>query len=399
MSGTGTQIPVARPLLGEQEIEAVRRVVQSGWITQGPEVAAFEAEFAAFVGAAHACAVSNCTTGLHLALKVVGVGPGDEVITVSHSFIATANAIRYCGAVPVFVDIEPEGFNIDPGLVAAAITPKTKAILCVHQLGMPCDLARIVAIGRDHGVPVVEDAACASGSEILWDGRWERIGKPHADIACFSFHPRKLLTTGDGGMLTTNVAESDAKLRLWRQHGMGVSDVVRHGSARVIFESYPELGYNYRMTDLQAAIGRVQLARLPGLISERRRLADLYRDGLSQIDGVTAPAEKSWTRSNWQSYCITLPERLDQASVMQTLLDRGISTRRGVMNAHREAAYGEQGSHRVFGDLSRSIAAQEKSIILPLFAQMTEGELAFVVESLQQACSASSTPARLVSAS
>ncbi|PTM97194.1 DegT/DnrJ/EryC1/StrS family aminotransferase [Mycoplana dimorpha] len=400
MSATGTQIPVARPLLGEWEIEAVRRVVQSGWITQGPEVAAFEAEFAAFVGAGHACAVSNCTTGLHLALKVVGVGPGDEVITVSHSFIATANAIRYCGAVPVFVDIEPEGFNIDPGLVAAAITPKTKAILCVHQLGMPCDLARIVALGRDHGIPVVEDAACASGSEILWDGRWERIGKPHADIACFSFHPRKLLTTGDGGMLTTNVAEFDAKLRLWRQHGMGVSDVVRHGSPRVIFESYPELGYNYRMTDLQAAIGRVQLARLPGLISERRRLADLYRDGLSQIDGVTAPAEKPWTRSNWQSYCITLPERLDQASIMQTLLDRGISTRRGVMNAHREAAYGEQGSHRVSGDLSRSIAAQEKSIILPLFAQMTEAQLAFVVESLQQACSASSTPAsRLLSAS
>ena len=400
MSSVGRQIPVARPLLDEQEIEAVRRVVLSGWITQGPEVAAFESEFAAFVGASHACAVSNCTTALHLALKVVGVGPGDEVITVSHSFIATANAVRYCGAVPVFVDIEPDGFNIDPSLLEAAIIAKTKAILCVHQIGMPCDLAQIVAIGRDHSIPVVEDAACASGSEILWDGRWEKIGKPHADIACFSFHPRKLLTTGDGGMLTTEVAEFDAKFRLWRQHGMGVSDVVRHGSQRVIFESYPELGYNYRMTDLQAAIGRVQLARLPGLVSQRRRLAERYTEALSHIEGVAAPVDKSWTRSNWQSYCITLPDWLDQASIMQALLDRGISTRRGVMNAHREAAYAEPGSHRVVGSLARSIAAQEKSIILPLFAQMTESDLAFVMESLKQACSRSSTSAsRLVSAS
>ncbi|WP_426128776.1 DegT/DnrJ/EryC1/StrS family aminotransferase [Pararhizobium sp. PWRC1-1] len=387
MSAMLPQIPVAKPFLDEEEAEATRRVILSGWVTQGPEVAAFEREFGEFVGAPHACAVSNCTTALHLALRAVGIGPGDEVITVSHSFIATANAIRYDGGIPVFVDIGSNGFNIDPDLIEAAVTPRTKAILCVHQLGMPCDLTRIVEIGHRLSIPVIEDAACASGSEILWDGVWQKVGRPHGDIACFSFHPRKVITTGDGGMLTTNNAEYDRKFRLWRQHGMDVADTVRHGSRQVIYESYPELGYNYRMTDMQAAVGRVQLKRLPTLVARRRYLANLYTESLGDISWLETPVEPAWARSNWQSYCVKLPPWLDQRATMQVLLDKGISTRRGIMNTHREAAYANPASHRISGKLTHSVTAQEGAIILPLFAQMTDDEVRFVADVLRDMCS------------
>ena len=387
-------IPIAKPLLGEPEVDAVRRVLLSGWITQGPEVAAFEREFAACVGAPHACAVSNCTTALHLALLAAGVGAGDEVVTVSHSFIATANSIRYCNATPVFVDIHRDTFNMDPARVEAAISPRTRAILCVHQIGMPCDLPQIARIARKHSLPLIEDAACAIGSEILWDGGWERIGRPHGDVACFSFHPRKILSTGDGGMLTTRHEHWDARFRLWRQHGMSIPDTVRHGSGTVLFESYPEIGFNYRMTDLQAAIGREQLRRLPQIVARRRALATRYNVLLGDIPGLELPVEPEWARSNWQSYCVRLPAAADQKCVMQALLDAGIATRRGIMCAHREAAY-RHAPWRSEGSLEQSERAQDECIVLPLHHALTDAEQQSVAVKIREAL-ATDAPSRYV---
>jgi len=379
-----TMIPVAKPVVGEAEMEAVRRPLSSGWLTQGPEVAAFEAEFAAFVGAPHACAVSNCTTALHLALRAAGVRAGDEVITVSHSFIATANAVRYCGGVPVFVDVQADTYNIEPSRIDAALSPRTRALLVVHQLGMPCDLEAIVERARRHGVLVIEDAACAAGSEILWNGTWEHIGRPHGDIACFSFHPRKVMTTGDGGMLTTANPAFDRQFRLWRQHSMSVSDAARHASQKVVVEEYTELGFNYRMTDLQAAIGRVQLERLPAMVERRRALAKNY---LSRLAGLRLPVERAWARSNWQSFCVRLPAGCDRAGVMQAMLDDGVSTRRGVMCAHTEPAYRLEAwrTPRRDGGLRVGESISADGLILPLYDAMTEEEQSRVVASLEAA--------------
>ena len=391
-------IPVARPWLDELEVEAARLPILSGWVTQGPEVAAFEREFADYVGAKFACAVSSCTSALHLALLVVGVQPGAEVITASHSFIATANSIRLCGAIPVFVDIQPKTFNIDPNLVEDAISERTCAILCVHQMGMPCSMEEIMEIANRRSLIVVEDAACAIGSQILWNDKWETIGKPHGDIACFSFHPRKVITTGDGGMISTCNPEWDRQLRLLRQHGMSVPDTARHKAKKVIFESYSILGYNYRMSDIQAAVGRKQLNRLPEIIKRRRFLAKRYRALLEGVPGISLPEELHWTRSNWQSYCVRIPDWRDQREVMQKMLEANIATRRGTMCAHREPAYNSNswscGNNP--GDcccpkgtcarLSESEQAQDHCIVLPLFPQMTETEQDKVVAALHNAC-------------
>jgi dTDP-4-amino-4,6-dideoxygalactose transaminase len=264
-------------------------------------------------------------------------------------------------------------------------------------MGVPCNLKAINEVAKHYSIPVIEDAACAIGSEIKVNGGWEKIGKPHGDIACFSFHPRKILTTGEGGMITTSSESWDKQFRLLRQHGMSVPDVIRHGSKEIIFESYLTLGYNYRMTDIQAAIGRVQLKRLKEVIDRRRFLARRYRDLLEKVPDLRVPEEPNWARSNWQSYCVRLPDHCDQRNVMQKILDSGIATRRGIMCAHRELAYAkpmEPSGQTIFSsdrngfalNLKQSEIAQDRTILLPLFHQMTENEQDRVVSSLIDSC-------------
>jgi dTDP-4-amino-4,6-dideoxygalactose transaminase len=371
-------IPIARPYVGEEEEHAVIQSLRSGWLSQGPRVAEFEKQFAQYVGAKHAIAVSSCTTALHLAFIGAGIGPGQEVLCPSLSFIATANSIRYVGAEPVFVDIDPVTFNLDPNKIEAAITPRTRAILAVHQIGLPAAMDEINEIARRHNLLVIEDAACAIGSVH----KGKRIGAPHAWMACFSFHPRKILTTGEGGMITTNDDKVAERLRPLRQHAMTVSDVARHNAKSVVLESYDEVGYNFRMTDMQAAIGLVQLSRVEGFIERRRAFAARYTSELAKLGWLIPPAEPEGLRHNYQSYMVRLTKDapVGRDALMQRLLDHGIATRRGIMATHREAPYRAARWDR---ELPATNAATDECIIFPLFHQMSEQEQAFVLDAIR----------------
>ncbi|MBM4067999.1 MAG: DegT/DnrJ/EryC1/StrS family aminotransferase [Planctomycetes bacterium] len=369
-------IPITRPLLGEEECDAVVEALRSGWLTQGNRVAAFERAVADYVGARHAIACSSCTTALHLALHASGIGPGDEVIVPSMSFIASANSIRYVGATPVFADVEARTFNLDPVAAAEAITPRTRAILVVHQIGLPADLDGFRSLCARHGLLLLEDAACAIGAAH----HGQRIGGERA-LACFSFHPRKVITTGEGGMITTCDDGLAARLRLLRQHAMSLSDQHRHASDKVLIEEYPEVGFNYRMTDLQAAVGIEQMKRLDGILVRRRHLAERYTRRLAGIPGIEPPFVPEYATPNYQSYAVRLADGfpLSRNDLMEFLLRRGIAARRGIMTSHRELAYQHQGRR-----LPITERASDQSLLLPLYPTMTEAEQDRVVAALEE---------------
>lgn len=372
-------IPITKPFLGEEEAQAAAHAVRSGWVAQGPLVAEFERLIAARLGVEHVIATSNCTTSLHVALVCRGIGPGDEVICPSFTFIATANAVLYVGATPIFVDIDPRTYNIDPEKIEAAITPRTKAIIPVDQIGLAADLDAVHVIAHRHGLHVIEDAAPALGATYK-----SRPVGAISPITCFSFHPRKSITTGEGGAIATNDAEVAAKARVVRSHGASISDLARHNASTVTIEAYEMLGYNYRMTDIQAAIGIEQLKKLDGILARRRRLAERYNALLASIAGISAPFAPDYAPHTYQSYCV----RLDLGScpprdvVMERMLERKIATRRGIMTIHEEPYYVSR-----FGRVSLPVteSATRETLLLPLFAEMTEAEQDRVIEALRLA--------------
>jgi perosamine synthetase len=339
-------------------------------------VAEFEAAFAAAIGVKEAVAVSSCTAALHLALVVAGVGAGDEVVVPSLSFIATANAARYVGALPVFADVEEATQNLTPATVEPCLTSRTRAVILVDQAGVPCDLDAMRALCEPRGIVIIEDAACAVGS--LYRGRPVGAG---ADLAAFSFHPRKLLTTGEGGMITTPHGEIAARLRRLREHGMDVSATERHASSQPVIERYIEMGFNFRMTDIQAAIGLVQLNKIDPLIVRRRALAQRYQHLLAGIGSFRTIKDPAYGVTNYQSFWVLLPEDfpITRDELLRRFAHDGISARRGIMAAHLEPAFSEfpRPHLPVTENLTRS------SVILPLFHELTEDEQNAVVSVIQ----------------
>jgi len=373
-----SRVNVMLPYLGEEEVEAVAEVLRSGWVAQGPRVAAFERAFATAMQAEHAVAVSSCTTGLHLAMVVVGVGPGDEVVVPSFSFIATSNAVRYVGAAPVFADVDVTTGNLTPETVAAALTERTRAVVVVDQGGVPVDLDAIRAVCDPRGITVVEDAACGAGSTY----RSRPVGGG-AEIAAWSFHPRKILTTGEGGMVTTSRRAWADRARTLREHAMSVSAADRHASVLAPPESYDEVGFNFRMTDLQAAVGIVQLGRLPEVVARRRELAATYAKFLAEVPGLRTVADPPWGESNFQSFWVEVGEDypLDREGLLERLAHADVSARRGVMSTHRQPPYVGVAAP---GSLPVTEHLTDSTLILPLFHQMDETQQGRVVDVLTE---------------
>jgi perosamine synthetase len=358
-------IPVMRPTIGPAEAEAAAAAVASGWVAQGPRVAEFEREFAAAVGAPEAVAVSSGTAALHIGLLLAGVGPGDDVVVPSLSFIATANAVRCTGANPVFADVELETQNLGVAGVRERLTGRTKAVVVVHQAGVPADLDAMHSLLDPLGIAIVEDAACAAGASY----RGAPIGS-HSPQVAFSFHPRKLLTTGEGGMLALADRELATRARRLREHGMSVDAAQRASADRVVVESYLEPGFNYRMTDIQAAVGLVQLERLAGIVARRRERAERYQRLLAEIPGLLTIADPPWGRTNFQSFWVLLPDECREAPIelLDRLLQAGISGRRGIMAAHLEPAY----AGHPHGPLPVTEKLATRSLVLPLHDELDD---------------------------
>jgi len=371
------KIPVTKPYFTKDEEKEVLEVLRTGWVVQGPKVEALEKEVAKYVGAKYAVATSSCTTALHLALLLMGAGPNDEIIVPSFTFIATPNSVVYTGATPVFADVQKDTYNLDPKDIERKITKNTRGIMPVHQVGLAADMKKILAIAKKHKLFVVEDAACALGTKI----QGKHVGT-FGEIGCFSFHPRKSITTAEGGMLVTNNKILAEKARILRAHGMSVSDRKRHESKTFIDESYDVLGYNYRMSDVHAAIGIAQFRKLNAILNKRKRLADRYTKYLSRNPYIITPQVPVGYAHTFQSYIVRLADNapISRTEFMEKLLKKDISTRIGVKASHLTPLYKKQKT-----TLKNTELLEKTIITLPLYATMMIAEQDYVIASINQA--------------
>ena len=387
---TTRKLPITRPYLGEEELEAVQQPLRSGWLVQGPYVADFERKFSDYVGAGHALAASSCTTALHLAVAALDLRPGDEVIVPAFTWVATANVVEYMGARPVFCDIDLATYNIDAAQVESKITERTVGIMPVHLFGLAADMDPILAIAGDRGLWVVEDAACALGA--WYHGR--HVGAL-GDAGCFSFHPRKSITTGEGGMVTTDRDDLAAVVSSLRDHGASRSDYDRHNAeASFLLADYDRLGYNYRLTDLQAAVGSIQMDRVDWILDERRRWADAYGDLLASTEWLVPPVTPAGLRHGYQAYvCLFAPEAPGMNNVeelhsrrnalMTALEADGIATRPGTHAAFAQGFYTRK-YDLTPADYPNAYLADRLTVALPLFAGMEPDDVAYVAERIER---------------
>lgn len=376
---TSRSIQISLPSTGEEEWQACRDPLVSGWLTQGPQVAAFEKSFATRHRVDHALAVTSCTTGLHLILAAMGVGPGDEVIVPAFTWVATANVVLYCGATPVFADVDTKTYNIDPAAVAAVVTERTKAVIAVHLFGLCADMDALRAALPDH-VAIIEDAACAAGAEY----RGQSAGSLGI-AASFSFHPRKSITTGEGGMVTTSDAALADIANMLRNHGASVSEEQRHAGPRpYLLPEFNLLGFNYRMTDLQGAVGQVQLGKLDAFIDERQKWSEYYFERLDAIEWLRMPPVPPEGRHAWQAFVTYVdPDLAPMArnDIMEQLQARGIATRPGTHAVHMLGLYRDR-CNLAPDDFPGARACDENTMAIPLHNRMTEQDYAYVADAL-----------------